>query len=140
LSRYGDNKRKADQWVRIAAVTGFLSDLYAVRQPGEPRVFPWNYGATSLYNVLWEIQAAAGIHLPCREDHEHTESCHRYGFHSFRYAHATYNFGRVPDRELQRQMGHADFGTTRHYIKYAEEHRIREYDVFLPKSLKPKAC
>jgi integrase len=89
----------------------------------------------TLDRTLAKIQQAAGIHLPCREDHEHTPACHLYGFHSFRYAHATYNFGRVSDRDLQEQMGHASFTTTQRYIKYAEEHRRKQYDVFLPKSL-----
>ena len=58
------------------------------------------------------VRRAAGIHLPCRKDHEHTPACHVYGFHSFGYTNATYNFGRVPDRA---------------------------YDVFLPEALKKKA-
>jgi integrase len=85
------------------------------------------------------VQKAAGIHLPCREDHEHTDACYLYGFHSFRYAHATYNFGRVSDRDLQEQMGHSTFRTTQRYNKYAEMHQQRAYDVFLPKSLKGNA-
>jgi integrase len=138
LSRYGDNKAKRDQHHKIASITGFLANLYACRKPGETRVFPWNYCLKGLDRMLARIQKAAGIHLPCREDHEHTEACHLYGFHSFRYAHATYNFGRVSDRDLQEQMGHATFSTKQRYIKYAETHQQRVYDVFLPKSLKVK--
>ena len=55
-------------------------------------------------------------------------------------AHATYNFGRVSDRDLQEQMGHASFNTTLRYIKYAEEHQQREYDVFLPESLRTETA
>jgi len=139
LSRCTDNKRKKDQRHRIKAATGFLAELYTVRYPDEPRVFPWNYAVRTLDRELHRIQTAAGIHLPCREDHKHTPTCHVYGFHSFRYAHATYNFGRVPDRDLQEQMGHASFATTQRCIKYAEEHQVKEYDVFLPKALKPKS-
>ena len=120
-------------------MVSLLRRLRAVRRPGEPRVFPWNYADKSLSRTLECIQQAAGIYLPCREDHEHTPACHLYGFHSFRYAHATYNFGRVSDRDLQEQMGHATFTTTRRYIKYAETHQQREYDVYLPESLKTKA-
>ena len=55
-------------------------------------------------------------------------------------AHATNNFGRVSDRDLQEQMGHATFSRTKQrYIKYAEIHQQRVYNVFLPKSLKVKA-
>ena len=139
LSRYGDNKAKRDQRHKIAPITSLLTKLHATRKPEETRVFPWNYCSKGLNRTLARIQKAAGIHLPCREDHEHTPACHLYGFHSFRYAHATYNFGRVSDRDLQEQMGHATFSTTQRYIKYAEIHQKRVYDVFLPESLKAKA-
>jgi len=136
LSRYADNKGKRDQRHKIGSVKGFLAELYAVRKPGESRVFPWNYSVRTLDRELHQIQRAAGIHLPCRKDHEHTPTCHVYGFHSFRYAHATYNFGRVPDRDLQERMGHASFNTTKRYIKYAEAHQDRAYDVFLPEAIR----
>jgi integrase len=139
LSRYGDNKAKRDQRHKIGSIAGLLTKLYESRKPLEPRVFPWNYCSKGLDRTLARIQKAAGIHLPCREDHEHTPACHLYGFHSFRYAHATYNFGRVSDRDLQEQMGHATFSTMQRYIKYAEIHQKRVYDVFLPESLKAKA-
>lgn len=138
LSRYGDNKAKRDQRHKIGPVVGLLRTLHASRRPGEPRVFPWNYCLKSLDRTLARIQKAAKIALPCREEHQHTDACYLYGFHSFRYAHATYNFGRVSDRDLQEQMGHATFSTTQRYIKYAENHQQRVYDVFLPASLKAK--
>ena len=65
--------------------------------------------------------------------------CRLYGLHSSRYARATYNFGRVSDRDLQEQMGHSSFTTTQRYIKYAEQHREKTYDVFLAESLKRKS-
>ncbi len=79
---------------------------------------------------------AAGIHVQCREEHDHTPTCHLYGFHSFRYAHATYNAGNVSDRDLQEQMGHRSFNTTKGYIKYAEDRQNRGYDAFIPAALK----
>jgi integrase len=136
ISRARSNKQKRDQRHKIGPVVGLLKTLYAVRKPGEVRVFAWNYSAPSLYRQLAAIEEAAGIYLLCGENHEHTQWCHLYGFHSFRYAHATYNFGRVPDRDLQEQMGHRSFTTTERYIKYAKEHQQRAYDVFLPKALK----
>ncbi len=139
LSRYRDNKAKNDQRHKIPAVVPLLRRLHEVRKPGESRVFPWNHATKSLDRDFARIQKAAGIHLPCREDHEHTPSCHLYGFHGLRYAHATYNFGRVTDRELQGQMGHSSFNTTLRYIKYAEAHQERAYDAYLPQSLKQQA-
>jgi integrase len=139
ISRHHDNKQKREQRHQVAAAVPFLRLLHNVRKPGENRVFPWNHNERSLDRDLRRIQEAAKIHLPCRENHEHTPQCHVYGFHSFRYAHATYNFGRVPDRDLQQQMGHACFTTTQRYIKYAEVHQDKTYDVYLPKSLKAKS-
>jgi len=136
LSRYRSNKAKRDQRHHVGAVVDYLRALHAIRRPGETRVFPWDHALISLDRDLQRIQKAAGIHLHCGETHKHTDSCHLYGFHSFRYAHATYNFGRVTDRELQEQMGHASFNTTQRYIKYAESHRGKGYDAYMPKGLK----
>src|SRR4051794_23925993 len=52
---------------------------------------------------------------------------------------------KVSDRELQRQMDHASFQTTRSYAKHAEVHRQSLYDVHLrtlakAKSLGPKVA
>ncbi len=58
-----------------------------------------------------------------------------YGFHDLRRPHATYNFGRVDDRDLQRQMGHAAFSTTQGYIAFAEKVASEECDAFLPDQL-----
>ena len=139
LSRNRDNKAKKDQRHKIGPVVDLLRCLYSVRKPSEPLVFVWNHAIKSLDRNLALIQKAAGIHLTCRENHEHTDACHLYGLHSFRYAHATYNFGRVTDRDLQEQMGHASFTTTQRYVKYAEVHQQRAYDVYLPEALKTKA-
>ena len=138
VSRCRENKQKRDQRHQIGPVVEILRALYSIRQPWESRVFPWNHAFKSLDRDLHRIQKAAGIRLHCGEQHEHTEACHYYGFHSFRYAHATYNFGRVTDRELQEQMGHASFNTTQHYIKYAEVHQKKAYDAYLPESLRIK--
>ena len=74
LSRCRDNKGKRDdKRHRIDGVAGLLAELYAVRQPSDPRVFPWNVSVRTLDRELARIQQAAGIHLPCHEDHEHTQ-------------------------------------------------------------------
>jgi integrase len=116
LSRYANNKRKRDHRHSITGAASRLAELYAVRKPDDPRVFPWNDSERTVDHALHEIQRAAGIALTCREDRELSPTCHVYGFHAFRYAHATYNFGRAPNRELQQQMGHALFTTTERYI------------------------
>lgn len=135
ISRHTHNKAKRDETKQIGLVAGLLKSIKGF----DSRVFPWNHSLKSLDRDLARIQKASGIHLVCREDHEHTDACHNYGFHSFRYAHATYNFGRVSDRELQQQMGHASFTTTQHYIKYAEAHQRKTYDAHFPDVLKGAA-
>jgi integrase len=108
---------------------------------GDPRVFPWDHATTWLDHELLVIQQAAGIHLPCTssDSHDCTPKCHVYTLHDFRRAHATYMYGAVSDRELQRQMGHASFATTRSYAKYAEAHRQTPYNAYLPAFAKAKA-
>lgn len=137
LSRARHNKGKRDQRHQVKSVVGLLEPLRGF----DPRVFPWNHHRRTLDDEFARIQTAAGIRLHCpkADEHECTDACHLYGFHSLRYAHATYNFGRVEDRDLQQQMGHASFETTKHYIKYAEKQQAKVYDAFLPGSLKPLA-
>ena len=104
-------------------------------------VFPWEHATTWLDHELMAIQQAAGIDLPCTSSasHECTPKCSVYTLHDFRRAHATYHYGRVTDRELQRQMGHASFATTRSYAKSSEAHRQSHYDAHLPTLAKAKA-
>ena len=52
-----------------------------------------------------------------------------------RRARATYNYGKVDDRALQQQMGHASFLITQQYIKYAQLHQRETYAAYLPGSL-----
>lgn len=138
LSGARDNKGKRDQRHNISPVTGLLADLYAVRKLGERRVFPWNYSDVSMQRNFARIQNAAGIHLPCREDHEHTPACHRYGFHSFRYSFAQHN-EHLTHEQLQEQMGHRSGTTTDGYIDYGKRQRAAEVEVFVPKVLKVAA-
>jgi integrase len=136
MSRARHNKAKKDQRVDLKAAVTLLRALKGF----DPRVFPWDRDRTSLYGHFERLQSAAGIHLPCPGDHEHTDRCHVYGFHDFRRAHATYNYGHVSDRDLQAQMGHATFETTKVYIKFAENHRPKAYDPVLPASMAKNAA
>jgi integrase len=61
------------------------------------------------------IQQGAGIHLPCREKHDRTLSCHVYGFHDFRRAFATVNAPRMKPEVLQRFMQHKSHQTTQKF-------------------------
>lgn len=131
-SRGKDNKAKRDMPHDIGVAEEFLRELPA----DDPRVFPWNHYRTTLYTIFHELQREAGIDLPCAESHDHTPACHAYGFHDVRRAHATYNYGKVTDRALQQQMGHASFHTTQRYVKYAELHQTDAYEAHLPLSLR----
>jgi integrase len=137
VSRAEHNKSKRDHRHSIYAARDVLRSLHEARAPSEPRVFPWNHDRTTLGNEFAKLQKTAGIHLPCSGNHTHTAKCHVYGFHDIRRSHATFNYGRVTDAELQEQMGHASFQTTRQYIKYAKLHQHRPYNAFLPAALQP---
>ncbi|MHC4405099.1 MAG: tyrosine-type recombinase/integrase [Planctomycetota bacterium] len=109
LSLATQNKGKRDMRHDISAAVPMLEKIRTT----DPRLFPWNHHRRTLDREFHRIQWAAGIHLECLEEHEHTPECHVYGFHDVRRAHATYNYGTVPDEALQQQMGHASFQTTR---------------------------
>jgi integrase len=141
VSRGNDNKGRRDTIVKIKPAVKLLLKLKPADTSKCPLVFPWRHAETWLDHELLAIQTAAGIDLPCTQSASHTctPKCHSYTLHDFRRAHATFNYGRVTDRELQRQMGHASFATTRSYAKYAEAHRQSPYDAHLPKLAKAKA-
>ena len=131
-SRGRDNKGKRDMQHDVQGAVEFLRLLPRI----DPRVFPWNHHARRLHVAFHAIQRAAGIFLlTCPEKHDHTPACHVYGFHDVRRSHATYNYGKVSDRALQQQMGHASFATTQQYIRYAELHQTDAYPAHLPLAL-----
>lgn len=118
ITRWRDNKGKRDELVRLHPVV--LEHLYRV--PGfSPVVFPWNHNQRTLYAEFGRIQAAAKIHLPCREEHEHTDACHRYGFHDLRRAFATMNADKLTADALQTLMRHKSYLTTQRYINLARQ-------------------
>jgi len=81
ITRHDDNKGKREEQIALHPVV--IEHLR--RLPSfEPVVFPWYYSRERLWEEFRAIQGAAGIHLSCREKHEHTPSCHVYGFHDFR--------------------------------------------------------
>ncbi len=84
-------------------------------------VFPWHNHRRTLDTEFHRIQQAAGIHLPCDEDHEHTDACHLYGFHDERRAFATLNAGQLTADALQALMRHRSYQTTQKYISMAPQ-------------------
>jgi integrase len=99
---------------------------------------------TLRYREQWRqfhrIQRAAEIDLPCHGDHEHTPTCHVYGFHDVRRAFATENAANLSAVELQALMRHGSFTTTQGYINMAKQLAGgTEAKLFVPDVLKKEA-
>jgi integrase len=118
ITRYTANKGKRDERVRLHPVV--VEHLERI-QCFEPLVFPWNHHRTTLWCELERIQVAAGIHLPCHHDHQHTPRCRVYGFHDLRRAFATENAAELTPDALQRLMRHKSYSTTQRYINMASQ-------------------
>jgi integrase len=131
LARAADLKQRKDSRPEIAAALPYLEKIAG----SDPRLFPWNHDNRTLYLEFYRIQKEAGIHLPCakaaQEGHVCNTTCHTYGFHAFRYAHARLNY---QNPGLQNQMGHATATTTEHYKRWAGR-QLAEYGAYVPKRL-----
>ncbi len=75
-----------------------------------------------LYAEFFRIQKEAGIDLPCREEHKHTDACHRYSFHDLKRACGTLNAAKMPKRVLNAFMRHSSSTTTEKY--YINKERL----------------
>ena len=118
ITRARDNKGKRDERVKLhPVVVEHLKKIGAF----DSHVFPWNHDRTTLQNEFARLQEAAGIKLPCPEDHEHTRFCHVYGFHDLRRAFATMNADRLTSDALQALMRHKSYLTTKVYINMARQ-------------------
>jgi integrase len=104
----------------------------------DPMMFPWHHDRRTLDDELDRLQAAAGISLPCPRQHEHTPSCHTYGFHDLRRAFATMNAGRMGPDALQGLMRHKSYATTQLYIAMARQVEEAASAVYVPEVLKKR--
>jgi integrase len=118
VTRHADNKGGRDSRVKLhPVVTDHLRRIPAFDRV----VFPWNHDRRTL-DCEWDrIQQAAGIDLPCHEKHEHTPSCHLYGFHDLRRAFATMNADKLTPDALQALMQHKSYLTTQKYVNMARQ-------------------
>jgi integrase len=104
------------------------------------RLFHIDQDKRFLYCEFAKIQDAAGIHLECDEDHQHTDACHQYGFHDLRRGFATENAMELQPFELKHLMRHKDIKTTMGYINLAKAMASKRTKVKVPDvSVKPAA-
>lgn len=130
IMRIEDTKGKREELVPLHPIV--VEHLRRV-MTFDPYLFPWNHDRRTLDVEFHRIQAAArfkdekgeeqSIYLPCREKHEHTDACHRYGFHDLRRAFATRNES-LSVNDLQGLMRHKSYQTTQRYINMTN--RLRE--------------
>jgi integrase len=100
---------------------------------------PWHHGEYALYEQFRRIQRAAGIHLPCSKAHEHTPSCHTYGFHDLRRAFATMNADKLTPDALQVLMRHKSYQTTQLYISMARQMKEAVAKLHVPEVIRGRA-
>ena len=118
ITRHADNKGKRDDVALLHPVV--VDHLRKLVDFGEV-VFYWPHHERTLWADFARIQEAAGIHLPCHEQHEHTPACHLYGFHDLRRAFATLNAETMTADALQSLMRHRSYSTTQRYINLANQ-------------------
>ena len=118
ITRWDDNKGKRDEVIPLHSVV--VEHLRSVITEHE-LIFRWGHDERTLWEEFGRIQQEAGIHLPCPEKHEHTPSCHVYGFHDFRRAFATVNAPRMKPEVLQKFMRHKSYQTTLGYVNLSTQ-------------------
>jgi integrase len=136
ITRAEDNKGKRDELVKLNPVV--VDHLTKLAGFGS-HVFAWDHGGVTLYRVFAGIQEAAGIHLPCHDEHQHTRYCHVYGFHDLRRAFATMNADRLSADALQKLMRHKSYTTTQVYINLACQMDEAVANLYVPDVLRKKA-
>ncbi len=128
-----DNKGKREELVKLhPVVVEHLRPLVGFAST----VFPWPHNERTLYAEFARIQEAAGIHLPCQEEHEHGRHCYLYGFHDLRRAFATMNADKLTPDALQALMRHKSYQTTQRYINMARQMDAAVAGLHVPEVLK----
>jgi len=138
ITRHSDNKGKRDDLVLLHPVVVDHLRKLADGSITWPVVFYWPHHERTLWSDYAKIQDAAGIHLPCREKHEHTDACHHYGFHDLRRAFATVNAETLSADALQKLMRHRSYTTTQRYINMAHQINQSIEQLYVPEVLRAK--
>jgi integrase len=134
VTRWNNTKTDRDEVIPLPKA---VIEQFQILKRHSPFVFPWHHDPRTLWVEFTRIQQAAGIHLPCREQHTHTPSCHVYGFHDFRRAYATANARRLKPEVLQRLMRHKSYQTTqKFYINPTNQMQDAVADMPIPNVLK----
>ena len=136
ITRADTNKGKRDD---IVPLHPLVVDHLRRISSFEVSVFPWPPNRRELWNQFHVIQQTAGIHLPCREKHEHSAGCHLYGFHDLRRAFATCNAASMSADALQKLMRHKSYSTTQRYINLAGQLNQAVENLHVPKVLRNAA-
>ena len=118
ITRAADNKGRRDE---VAPLHSVVIEHVKRVLSFDTRVFSWPHHRRALWSEFYRIQLQAGIHLPCHEKHEHTATCHLYGFHDLRRAFATANAETLTADALQSLMRHKSYQTTQRYINMARQ-------------------
>ena len=129
ITRASDNKGKRTESVPLhPIVVDHLERLAGF----SPLILPWPHNRRMLYEEFHRIQKAAGVHLACEDDHQHTDACHMYGFHDLRRGFATMNAGSMSADALQKLMRHKSYTTTQRYVNLAGQVNAAVATLFVP--------
>jgi integrase len=138
IMRWDDTKADREEVIPLNIVV--IEHIQSI-VGNDPLVFPWNHDPRTLWTEFTRMQSEAGIHLVCREKHDHTASCHVYGFHDFRRAFATVNAPRLKSEVLQRLMRHKSYQTTqKFYINPTNQMQDAVSEMPVPDFLKKRSA
>lgn len=127
-----NNKGKRDDLVRLHPIV--VDHLHTIRG-FTPEVFYWPHHRRTLDVELSRVQVGAGVVKTVNG-----EERGKYGWHDFRRAYATENADTFMGlNELQSQMRHRSYATTKRYIAMAEKFRAKPVQQFVPDALQKRS-